>query len=107
MFLHGCVPMRSTPNQQLTSKEGELRTIAPGDKARDEARAKLLSTLFDDARSRAEQLAKAAGVSLGGIVGVNEYWGPSTPGVGFVSAGPFGPSTLKTAFSLSVRYAVK
>jgi hypothetical protein len=81
-------------------------TIMPGEKAREEARQKLLSALFEDAKVRAEQLAKAAGVNLGGIVGATEYWGANV-GIAYASSGPYGPSTLKTALSLNVRYAVK
>ena len=82
--------------------------ISPSESARDQARQGLLSPLFSDAKQRAGQLAQAAGVTLGAIVGVTEAWASnvsSSPYYGIY--GPVGPSTLKTAFSLTVRYAVK
>ena len=81
--------------------------ISPSETARDQARLGLLSGLFDDARRRADQLAKAAGVTLGSILGVNEAWANtgSTPFYG--PLGPIGPNTLKTAYSITVRYSVK
>jgi uncharacterized protein YggE len=81
--------------------------VAPGETAREQARQRLLVPLFEDARLRAEQLAKAASVTLGGVVGVSEAWAPTGAYPGYGPYGPVGPSTLKTAFSMTVRYAVK
>lgn len=82
--------------------------VSPSDAARDQARQALLSPLFEDARVRADQLAKAAGMSLGSVVGVSEAWAASTSGYPYYGpSGPIGPNTLKTAFSLTVRYALK
>jgi hypothetical protein len=83
-------------------------SVAPSDTARDQARLNLLSALVDDARKRADQLAKAAGMTLGTIIGFTEAWA-NTSGYPYYGpyGGPIGPTTLKTAFSLTVRYAVK
>ncbi|HWQ52956.1 MAG TPA: SIMPL domain-containing protein [Bryobacteraceae bacterium] len=82
--------------------------VSPSETARDQARQGLLSSLFENARQRADQLAKAAEVTLGGIVGVSEAWA-NAGGYPYYGpfGGPIGPTTLKTAFSLTVRYAVK
>jgi uncharacterized protein YggE len=83
-------------------------SISPSDTSRDQARLGLLSPLFDSARKRADQLAKAAGVTLGPILGVNEEWANTNGYPSYTPyGGPIGPTTLKTAFSLTVRYAVK
>jgi uncharacterized protein YggE len=83
-------------------------SVSAEDTSRQQARQRLLAPLFEEARARADELSKAAGVSLGSVVGVSEAWAPSgAGGPAFGPFGPFGPSTLKTAFSLSVRYAVK
>jgi hypothetical protein len=82
--------------------------VSPGETAREQARQRLLPSLFEDARVRADQLAKGAGVTLGGVVGVSEGWMPGTGGYPYYGpAGPVGPTTLKTAYSMTVRYAVK
>lgn len=83
-------------------------SISPSDAGRDQARQGLLGPLFGDARTRADQLAKAAGVELSGVVGVTEAWASPTgyPYYG-PNGGPIGPTTLKTAFSLTVSYGVK
>jgi uncharacterized protein YggE len=83
-------------------------SVGANDAARDQARLSLLSPLVDDARKRADQLARAAGVTLGAVLGVSEAWA-NTSGYPLYTpyGGPIGPSTLQTAFSLTVRYAVK
>jgi hypothetical protein len=82
--------------------------VSPGESGREQARQRLLAPLFEDARSRADQLAKAAGVTLGGVIGVTEAWVAGAGGQPFYGPyGPIGPTALKTAFSLNVRYAVK
>jgi hypothetical protein len=81
--------------------------VAPGEPAREQERQRLLTPLFEDARARADQLAKAAGVTLGGVVGVTEAWAPSGGYPSYGPYGPVGPTTLKTAFSMTIRYAVK
>lgn len=81
--------------------------VSPSDATREEARQGLLAPLFDDARRRADQLAKAAGVTLGAIVGVSDAWA-NTPGAPFYAPyGPIGPTTLRNAYTVTVRYAVK
>lgn len=83
-------------------------SIAPNEAARDQARLTLLTPLFDDARKRADQLAKAAGVTLGPVLGVSEAWANTSNYAAYLPyGGPIGPTTLKTAFLLTVRYAVK
>jgi uncharacterized protein YggE len=83
-------------------------SVSSGDAPRDQARQRLLAPLFEDARARADQLARAAGVTLGGIVGLSEAWAPMVGGVPYYGpGGPIGQTSLKTAFSLTVRYAVK
>jgi len=83
-------------------------SIVPSDAARDQARLSVLPQLFDDAKKNADQLAKAAGVTLGAVLGVNEGWANTNAGVYYGPyGGPIGPTTLKTAYSLTVRYAVK
>ena len=67
----------------------------------------LAATGAETGRLPADQLAKAAGVTLGGIVGLAEAWANTGGGPYYGPAGPIGPSTLKTAFSLTVRYGVK
>jgi uncharacterized protein YggE len=83
-------------------------TVTSGEAGKEQARQRLLSPLFEDARIRADQLAKAAGVTLGGVIGVTEAWLPNISGPPFYGpGGPIGPAALKTAFSLNVRYALK
>ena len=83
-------------------------SVAPSETAREQARLSALPPLFDDARKRADQLAKAAGATLGPILGVNEAWANTTGYPAYTPyGGPIGPTTLKTAFFLTVRYAVK
>lgn len=82
--------------------------VSPSETSRDQARQGLLAPLFGDARTRADQLAKAAGITLGGIVGVTEAWANASAYPSYIPmAGPVGPTTLKTAFSLTIRFAVK
>ena len=82
--------------------------VASGASARDQARDGLLAPLFQEARTRADQLAKAAGVTLGNVVAVSEGWAPAGSGNPYYGpTGPIGPSTLKTALTLNVSYAVK
>jgi hypothetical protein len=80
--------------------------VTPGETARDQARQRLLAPLFEDAKRRANELATAAGVTLGGVVGVAEGWANVIGNPYYGPSGPIGPTTLKTAFSLTVRYAV-
>lgn len=83
-------------------------TVTPGEDGREQARQRLLAPLFEDARVRADQLAKAAGVTLGSVVGVTEAWAPNISGPPFYGpGGPIGPAALKTALTLTVRYALK
>jgi hypothetical protein len=83
-------------------------SVGPNDAARDQARLTLLSPLFDDARKRADQLARAAGVTVGAVLGVSEAWSSSGGYPAYLPyGGPVGPTTLKTGFILTVRYAVK
>ena len=101
--------VRRTMAADTPAMELQIYSIAvsPSESARDQARQRLLAPLVEDARVRADQLAKAAGVTLGGIVGLAEAWANTGGGPYYGPAGPIGPSTLKTAFSLTVRYGVK
>jgi hypothetical protein len=85
----------------------ELQTfsvvIAPGQEAVARVRQRLLPELIADARARGEELARAAGVTLGRIIGLSEVSGAPAS---YVSVGPYGPSQLRNSFSLSVRFAV-
>jgi uncharacterized protein YggE len=76
--------------------------INPTDAARDQAFQTALPDLIADARRRADRLAKAAGLTVGGITGLNEILAPTT---GISSS--FGPISLRTTVGVSVRFAVK
>jgi Protein of unknown function (DUF541) len=81
--------------------------VSPSDASRETARQSLLSPLVEDARRRGDQLARAAGMSVGNILSINEAWA-STVGAPFYGPyGPVGPTTLKTALTMTVRFAVK
>jgi uncharacterized protein YggE len=82
-------------------------TVSPSDGALDQARQGLLAQLFADSRQRAEQLAKAGGVSVGSIVGVSDGFSSAVSGAYYGPYGPSGPVSLRTTFSLTVRYSVK
>ena len=84
----------------------ELQTmsiaISPSEASREQARRRVLPQLIADARQRGEELAQAAGLTLGRILGLSEA---SSAPVGYV--GPYAPSSLRTTFSLAVRFAVE
>ena len=84
----------------------ELQTmsiaISPSEASREQARRRVLPQLIADARQRGEELAQAAGLTLGRILGLSEA---SSVPVGYV--GPYAPSSLRTTFSLAVRFAVE
>ncbi len=80
--------------------------ISPSETSRVQARQQLLAPLLSDARARANEVAQAAGVTLGNVVSVTEAWAVSTSAY-YGMYGPIGPSTLNTPFSLTVRFAVK
>ncbi len=71
---------------------------------------------MDNARAKAEELAKLAGVELGDIISITEYSGggfyPST-GIQFAEAavgggaGPVSPGELELSVQLDVMYAIK
>ena len=83
-------------------------SLTAGDSARDQARLTLLSPLFEDARKRGDQLARAAGATLGSVLGVTETWANTGSYPAYLPyGGPIGPTTLKTALFLTVRYALK
>ena len=69
------------------------------DKAREAARGQLTSDALADARSRAEALAKAAGVVLGPIVGLSEF--PS----GYVGPTPGIPPSTLLGITVTVRFS--
>jgi len=81
--------------------------VAPSEAALDQARLTVLPQLFADAKQRAEQLAKAGGVSVGNIVGMSDVYGAAASSPYYGPYGPIGPGALRTSFSLSVRYVVK
>lgn len=72
------------------------------ERAREAARTQLLSDALGEARARAETLAKAAGLQLGAIVGVNEAFGGVITG----SIGIGIPPTNTAAVYVLVRFAV-
>ena len=92
----------------------ELQTNTVGIQAsgasRDRARQQATADLIADARTRADALAKAAGVTLGAIVGIGEpglaVTGPNTVPI-YGPYGPVGQSGVKTTFSIPVRFAIK
>lgn len=81
--------------------------ISPSDASLDQARQSLMPQLIADARRRGDLLAKAAGVTLGGVIGVTELIGAAEGGIYYGPFGPTGPSTLHTTYAISVRFAVK
>jgi uncharacterized protein DUF541 len=83
--------------------------VSPTDAALDRARQGALPQLLADAKQRGDQLARAASVNLGGVLGLSESLGPATnlSGPYYGPYGPSGPSSLHTTYSLTVRYAVK
>jgi uncharacterized protein YggE len=95
------------------SSSMELQTnviaITPTEAAREQARLLATTDLIADARKKADALAKAAGLTLGPIVGIGEV----TPVLGGQFGpiyGPYGPvsqSGLKTTFALSVRFGIR
>lgn len=89
----------STPAMELQTLS---IAISPTEASREQARQRLVPQLIADARQRGEELAQAAGLSLGRILGLSEA---STAPIGYI--GPYGPSSLRTTFSLSVRFAVQ
>lgn len=78
-----------------------LMGFGASEKTRDAARVQLTSDALADARARAETLARAAGVTLGPIVGLAEF--PS----GFVGGGGPGgtPLTTTAAMTVTVRFS--
>lgn len=75
--------------------------FAPSETAREAARQRLMPELLSEARKRAEQIANAAGGSIGSILGIGEFVGPS---IGIV--GGF-PSSLRVNYQISTRFALK
>jgi uncharacterized protein YggE len=82
-------------------------SVAPSDASREQARQGLIAPLFAEARQRADQLAKAAGMTLGTVFGFSEDWASATGPPGYGYYGPVGPGTLRSRYTLSVRYAAK
>ena len=80
-----------------------MAQIGVSDASREQARLKTLPDLVADARRKAEELAKAAGIGVGPILGLSEA--AQAPYYGGVYPSTYGP--LRTAFTLSVRFAVK
>ena len=78
------------------------------DRSREAARTQLLSDALGEARARAETLAKAAGLQLGAIVGVNEaFSGFASGGIGIGGIGIGGAPLSNTAgVYVLVRFAV-
>jgi hypothetical protein len=76
--------------------------INPTDAARDQIFQTVLPDLIADARPRADRLAKAAGLTVAGIAGLNELLAPTA---GLSSS--FGPGSLRTTVGVSVRFTVK
>ena len=72
---------------------------------RERARVSALPDLIADARAKADQLAKAAGLTLGPIIGLSD----STISAGFISSGYpyYAPGPTRVAFTLAVRFSVK
>jgi len=79
-----------------------MAQIGVSDASREQARLKTLPDLAADARRKAEELAKAFGIGVGPILGLSEAAQASYNGGVYPSYGP-----LRTAFTLSVRFAVK
>ena len=84
-------------------------SVSPADAAVDQARQGAMTQLFADAKQRADQMAKAGGVSIGSVVGVSEGVSNAANQNGYFYGpyGPIGPGTLRTTFTLTVRYAIK
>jgi hypothetical protein len=81
--------------------------VSASEGARLAARQRLLPELIEDARRRGAEVAQAAGVSLGPILGM--AFGPDVPGASpyYGPYGPIGPSTLRTGVSLNVRFRIQ
>ncbi|HTM48498.1 MAG TPA: SIMPL domain-containing protein [Bryobacteraceae bacterium] len=95
------------------SSNMELQTnvvaITPAEASREQARLQATPDLIADARKKADVLAKAAGLTLGPIVGIsdvapalNNQFGPV-----YGPYGPVGQSGLKTTFIMSVRFGIR
>lgn len=97
-------------NNSTMELQTNVVSIQASDAAREQGRQQATADLIADARKRADALAKAAGVTLGSIVGINEPVlagaGPNNPPI-FGPFGPVGQSGVKTTFSMPVRFAIK
>jgi uncharacterized protein YggE len=98
-----------------SSSTMELQTsavaITPTEAAREQARLQATPDLIADARKKAESLAKAAGLSLGPILGIGDavlapigQFGAPVYGPFY---GPLGQAGLKTTFAMSVRFGIR
>lgn len=72
--------------------------FAPSESARETARQRLMPELLADARKRAEQIANAAGASLGRILGIGEFVGATAAIIGGF------PSSLRVNYQISARF---
>ena len=72
--------------------------FAPSESAREAARQRLMPELLADARKRAEQIANAAGTSLGRILGIGEFVGATAAIIGGF------PSSLRVNYQISARF---
>ncbi len=75
--------------------------FAPSEIAREAVRQRLMPELLPEARKRAEQIANAAGASIGRILGIGEFVGAGTSIVGGF------PSSLRFNYQISARFAVR
>jgi uncharacterized protein DUF541 len=86
--------LAGTTNLEL---QYSLWGIFASDAAQEEVRRRLLPQLMADARAKAEDLAKAAGVTLGAVLGVTDL----------SSASGFYPGPLRLPVSLTARFAIQ
>jgi hypothetical protein len=75
-------------------------SVGPTQAAVDAAREKALPELMSDARKRAQDLATAAGLKLGNIQGVSEFYSGYSPGMP-------APAQPVVTFSANVRFAAQ
>ena len=98
-------------NNSTFELQANAVSITPTEAAREQARLQATPDLIADARRRADSLARAAGVTLGAIVGIGEVVSAPPGQFGGPIYGPFygpiGQSGLKTTFAMSVRFAIK
>lgn len=98
-----------------SSSTAELQTnavaIAPAEATREQARLQTTPDLIADARKKADALAKAAGLTLGPIVGIGEATSASGSQFGIPVYGPYygpvGQAGLRTTFAMPVRFSIK